>query len=288
MRIISQQIRDGWPIPVIIPVADSEDEITKKCLDNLRSCTNLPLSVYLVESSGSEFTYGKSMNAGIKAARPADFFIGMDSDAFPRQGAIDALVDYSHQDPRIGYVGVKVFTEENEPNLAWVNRGFIGFAWSCLTAGAPFYALRRLSKGNWYSLPPKGISHLKPGRMTGIVSTMFLLRKHCYDEIGPFDERFQGSWADVDYSYRVLTSDRWFVSSCPTAEVFHKCHITQLITRDPREFEDMNDFIQKWPKERMRAVQRSAREGKFIVHRKERRAKVSPELSGLEEWYSGV
>ena len=234
---------------------------------NLESSTGLSMKVHLVESSGAEFGFGRSMNAGIKAAGPSEFLIGMDSDAFPRPGALDKLIACCQEDPRLGYVGVKILAPNARPNVAWVDYGPIGYTISCLRAKAPFHAVRRLLKGNWWALGPGIVSEHKPGKMVGFASTTFILRRECYEDVGPFDEGYRVSYADVDFAFRVLTSGRWFMTSCPEAEVLHEYHATRTRKNDMEEFEGLHRFCETWSKERMRAVRRAAREGKFVSSR---------------------
>jgi GT2 family glycosyltransferase len=266
MRIIMKELHHGEPkIPIIIPVADAQDQITKKCLKHLESCTDLPLSLFLVESSGEEFAYGKSMNAGIRAAWLADFIIGMDSDSFPKEGAIEKLIEYYHTDHRLGFVGVRLFQPHLASDVGWSTSSLFIWFLACIRAKAPFYAIRRLLKGNWTELTIIGIDKHKPGRMIGANTAMFLLRKKCYDDVGPFDETFRIGYADFDFVFRILTSEKWFVSSCLEAEVFHQRSVTQRAMRESPDIEGQKHFYRVWPKERMRAVRRSASEGKFIV-----------------------
>jgi len=272
LRIVIKDVggdKAGPPIPVVIPVADAEDEIARKCLDNLAACT-FPLRVFLVESSGAEFGYGKSMNAGIRAAGNAEFIIGMDSDAFPKPGAIEKLVAFLQRDPRLGYVGVNLHTPNKPTNLGWVESGPVRFMISSLKDKAPMYAIRRLLKGSWWLLGPSTTPRHRPGKMVGAITTMFVLRRQCFDHVGPFDEEFRVSFVDVDYSYRILISEKWFISTCAEAEVHHLGHATRHAKRDMKESEGLKHYQEKWPKERMRAVHRSAREGKFIAITKNR------------------
>jgi hypothetical protein len=272
MRIVVKQIHGDSGIPIIIPVADANDAITNRCLDNLETCTALPLKVFLVESLGDSFRWGKSMNAGIQAAGQTDFVIGMDSDAFPKPGAIEKLIAFCQSDSRLGYVGVKIINP-TFVNLGWVDRGPIRYFLSSIKLKAPFHAMRRLMKGGWWLLGPGLVSKHKPGKMMGFSSTMFFLSRRCYTDIGPFDERYRISFVDADYAYRILTSEKWFISTCPEVEVYHTLHSTQYTgyydKRIEKEWEcgGLEHYKNDWPKERMRIVKKCAKEGKFIVHR---------------------
>jgi len=274
MRIVVRQIHGDSGIPIVIPVADADDAITKRCLDNLETCTSLPLKVYLVESLGDTFRWGMSMNAGIQASGQTGFVIGMDSDAFPKPGAIEKLIAFCQSDPRLGYVGVKIINP-TFVNLGWVDSGPIKYALGAIKAKAPFFAVRRLVKGGWWLLGPGLVSKHKPGKMIGFSSTMFFLSRRCYTDIGPFDERYRISFVDGDYAYRVLTSEKWFISTCPEVEVYHGLHSTQYTGYYDKRIEKawecggLEYFRKDWPKERMKIVKKCAKEGKFIIHKAE-------------------
>jgi GT2 family glycosyltransferase len=266
MRIVTKYIREGQRIPVIIPVADAEDETTRQCLSNLAASTTLPLAVYLIESSGADFAYGKSINAGIKAAEPSEFVICMDSDAFPKEGALEKLIEYYHQDSRLGYVGVELteYSRDNAPIVGVTVKGPIGFAISCLRMKAPLYSIRQLIKMEWSWLPFLNVPKPKPGIVIIIGTATFLLSRRCYEDVGPFEEGAFYSYSNHDYAYRVMTSEKWFMSSCLESKVFHKGHTTPNPFVNVMETEGRKHFMEKWTKERMREVRRAAREGKFI------------------------
>lgn len=263
MRIVEKQINQGPRIPLIIPVRNINDTVTARCLDHLERHTGLSLTVYLIESSGNGFSYGRSVNAGIKAAGDVPFFFIMDSDAFPKTGALEKMVQYAEANPRIGYIGAKGITPDGIVNAGWFYRGPIGWFLTCIRLEAPFYFVRRLMIGNTHFLIDSGAKQ-KPGKMIGVTSSTLLVRKPCYDDIGPFDEGYRVSYVDVDYALRVLLSDKWFISCCYDAEVVHLIQCNS--GPDKRvEFEDFDHFINIWSKMRMRAVKRCAREGKFII-----------------------
>jgi GT2 family glycosyltransferase len=265
MRIIVKHLHKGEnEIPIIIPVADAHSDLVTQCVHNLDVITRLPLAIYLVESNGKEFAYGRSMNAGIKASAPSPFVIGMDSDAFPEAHAIDRLIRYYQHDPRLGFVGIKTFNGPRPADVGFSFQGPFEFAASCFYAGAPFYALKQFINGQWWSRTIVA-SEQRPGHLCGICTVLFALNRDCYDDIGPFDEQFRLSFMDHDFVLRILTSDKWFLSSCPEAVAYHQLHATRSKNPDPaQERKDTNRFRYLWPRERIRAVRRCAREGKFV------------------------
>jgi len=266
MKIVTRDINEGAPqAAVIMPVADAEDEIARRCVDNLRKTTKIPLKVYLVESSGSEFAYGKSVNAGIRAAEESELIIGMDSDAFPKEGAVERLLEFMRAHPQVGFSGARIVTPGTSPNIGWVLQSLPWFVVNALRARAPIFALRRILKGKWWSFSIRAPKDYVPGKMVGAITTTFVLRRQCYEDVGPLDERFRVSFVDVDYNFRILVSDKWSISSCPSAEVFHEGHTTRIARRESMEFEGWDTFLSIWTKERMGEVKEAARKGKFVI-----------------------
>ncbi len=272
MRVVTRDLNEGVPVAaVVMPVADAEDGITKKCVDSLVASTRTPLKLFLVESSGQEFSYGRSINAGIRAAEGFDLIIGMDSDAFPRPGAIDKLLDFMGTHPQVGYLGARIVSPGTKPNIGWVHQGMFWFFVNAVKARAPFYAVRRVLKGKLWSFSIRAPRDYVPGKMVGAITTTFVLRRQCYEDVGPLDERFRVSFVDVDYNFRMLISDRWYISSCPTAEVFHEGHTTRIARREKMEFEGWDHYLENWPKERIRLVLEAARKGKFLIPARDER-----------------
>lgn len=266
MRIVTKDLNQGTPeAAVIIPVADAEDEIARRCLENLSATTRTPLKIFLVESSGMEFAYGKSINAGIRAAEGLDLLIGMDSDAFPKEGAIETLLEFMRAHPTVGYSGAKILSPGTNPNIGWVLQSMPWFIVGSLKARAPFFAVRRILKGKWWSFSIRAPRDYIPGKMVGAITTMFALRRRCYEDIGPLDERFRVSFVDVDYSLRILISENWYISSCPKAVVFHEGHTTRIARREKTEFEGWDLFLQLWPRERMERVRDAAKRDRFLI-----------------------
>lgn len=279
MRIVRRQVNEGKAqVAVIVPVADAEDRIAQRFLDNLRASTTIPLDVLLVESSGGEFAYGKSMNAGIRAAEGHDLVMGMDSDAFPRKGAVDLMLQFAKEHPRVGFTGARIVTPGCIPNIGWVHQGMGWFVIGALKAKAPLFAVRRILKGKWWSFSIRSPKDFVPGRMVGAITTAFVLRRKCFEDVGPFDEGYRVSFVDVDYSFRIMTSADWYVSTCASAEVFHEGHTTRIARREKMEFEGWDKFLSDWPKQRIANVLEASRKGKFIIPEEKWRA--VPDITG--------
>ena len=76
---------------IIVPVAGIGDETTKRCVEHLVRTVQIPFHLILVESNGSEFAFGKSINEGMRRAAGFEVVIGMNSDSFPRPPAARSM-----------------------------------------------------------------------------------------------------------------------------------------------------------------------------------------------------
>jgi len=265
MRLEIKQINDGKPeAAIIIPVADMQDEITTSCLDHLRKVTKLPLEIVLVESSGNEFAFGKSVNAGIRAAEQNQILIGLDSDAYPYPGSIEKLVSCVRNDSRVGYAAAMVYSDDVSPRVGWVLSDLPWFLCSLMRKG-PTYAYRRMLMGKWWSFGVKPVSKYEEGKMVGAQTTMFALRRECYDDVGPIDERYRVSLVDVDYCFRILISKDWYLTSCPSAPIYHKYHATQHAYGWEKTYDAWRIYLENWPRARFRLVRNAAARGKFLI-----------------------
>lgn len=265
MEIHTRLFGENPKVSIVIPVADIEDNITRQCVEHLEKTLTIPFKLILAESSGTDFSYGRSMNAGIRTAPDFDFIFGMDSDAYPFPGTIEAMMSYATSDPRLGYIGAKI-TQCNgkAANIGWVHQNIWWYSFNSIRNMAPLSALRRIMMGKWWSFSVRVPPYYIPGKMTGIITTLFLIRRRCYEDVGPFDEDFRYSFVDVDYAFRVLTSS-WYISVCPKADVLHKGHATASQQLQRAEFRGWERYLEKWTKERIKEVKAAARNNKFII-----------------------
>ncbi|MGD0056822.1 MAG: hypothetical protein ABSB83_03075 [Methanomassiliicoccales archaeon] len=265
IRIRTRDFRGEPEFAIVVPVADLDDDITRLCVDHLGKNVTIPFRLVLVASKGSRFSYGRSINAGIEAAHDFDLIVGMDSDAFPGCGTVEKAIRCARDNPELGYVGAKIVQCDGKPpNIGWVPQNIWWFLMNSVRNRAPISALKRIFMGKWWSFSVRVPSHYIPGRMVGIITTFFVIRKKCFDEVGPFDENFRYSFVDVDYSFRVLTSG-WYVSVCPGATVLHRGHATASHRFQQGEFDNWNRFLSKWSRKRIKEVRKAARDNKFII-----------------------
>lgn len=270
MRIESRRIGDGDDrVAVVIPVKNIDDDITRKCLDHLAKTSKLPLEVFLVESSGDEFSFGRSINAGIEAAKAYDVVVCMDSDAFPSREAFPELLRCLKEMPNLGYAAAVASSPNAHPNIGWAHMNLPWFLIYSLKHRAPLYAIRRLMIGGWWTFGVRNPKNYIPGKMVGASTTTFAIRRACFDDVGPLDERFKVSFSDQDLCFRIMISNAWYLTSCPSARVYHEEHVTRKVPKEEVEFKDWRLFLEKWPRQKIKEVLTAAAHGKFTIIKNE-------------------
>jgi len=220
-----ENVGTGNPkISLIIPVDSFNSDLTVKCVQNLRLNDSSNYRIVLVESKGDDFTYGRSVNYGVGFTYDSEFIAVMDSDTFIKPEAIENSVAYLAQNPTVGLCGAWISGPETDEidHVGFVHlSSTTRFLWNSIKRRAPFYALRRILRGSNWSYGVLGVPHYIPGKMVGVSSAFCVMRRDCYEDVGPWDESYRSSFVDVDYSFRVMLSERWFASSAPSVKVMH-------------------------------------------------------------------
>jgi len=255
-------------IGVVIPVADRNDEITKKCVDHLEKTQEFPYEPILIEERGPSFSFGKSMNRGIREAK-GEIVIGMDSDAFPRKGAIEKLVEFSERYPEVGYFGVRVKTGHVK-SLGWLYAdrplNLLNTLGVAIGLRSPLYFLREVRKFGLFPWDIRSVNRFVPG-MVGQITAFYMIRRACWEDVGGFDESFWCYWVDVDLCFRILLSEKWRITTCPYVVADHVAHST---TKGDEKYwqgyiDSRNLFDRKWPHERILEVVEASKRGKFVI-----------------------
>jgi GT2 family glycosyltransferase len=80
--------------------------------------------------------------------------------------------------------------------------------------------------------------HLKGGIVPQPMASAILIKRECWDAVGPFDERFPIFFNDVDWCYRLYKNTRYKIALSPSVKVIHHegATINTLGLRKKREF----------------------------------------------------
>ena len=188
---------------VIVPTADQESSRCQECLAALRQ-SSCDVRVCVVESSGPEFRFSKSINAGLAALEERAHYVLLNDDCFVQKGSIDQLVKRAAGSSKIGIVGAKLLYPDGTIQHAG---GFILRRGPWLTirhgigTGRPLHAFQDLFREENY-----GCFHFyrDPDRedVAFVTAAFCLLSGPLVRAIGGFDEGYVSSFEDVDYCLR--------------------------------------------------------------------------------------
>jgi GT2 family glycosyltransferase len=140
-----------------------------------------------------------------------DFFLLLNSDAFPKPGAIAKLLREIQLDSNVAMVGPRLLNADGSQQT------------SVFAAPSPVNTFKNqlwinAIRARWTGVhPPPATPQLLPGRY--LSGACLLVRREVYDQIGGFDERFFFYCEDADWQRRVQR--RWQIRFVPAAEVTH-------------------------------------------------------------------
>lgn len=168
--------------------------------------------VHLLDA-GKNLGFGAANNAAMQQAR-GNYFLLINSDAFPKPGSIAKLVSHLEIHPKSGVVGPRLLNEDGSlqqscfrfpsPLQAWLEN---------LWLTVLFHDHRLLGDYRFWR-------HDKTRHVDFVIGACLLVRRSVYETVGGFDERFFMYQEEADWQKR-MHSAGWEVSFIPEAEVTH-------------------------------------------------------------------
>jgi GT2 family glycosyltransferase len=170
-------------------------------------------SVRLVEAENRG--YGAGMNAGMAVAG-GDWFLVLNSDAWPVGDGIERLVAFAERDRRLGIAGPRLTNEDG--TLQRSVRG-VPTLWRLATE---YFFLRKLapSSSALNAFYAGGFDHASAREVEVVMGAVMLARRAAIEEVGGFDEDFFMFSEETDLCYRVRHAG-WRVVFTPDAEFVH-------------------------------------------------------------------
>ncbi len=142
------------------------------------------------------------MDAPLEAGRRADLFYILNSDAFPEEGAIAALVQAMAADPRLGMAGSFVHGENGRPHeTAFRFPTIAGEFEGAARLGPVSRALRR-----WRVALTPAEARERPAAVHWLSGASLMLRREMLEEIGLFDEAYFLYYEETDLARRAATA----------------------------------------------------------------------------------
>ncbi len=156
--------------------------------------------------------FGAANNQALKLAK-GEFILLLNSDAFPKPGAIPTLIKELQQQPKAGLIGPRLLNPDGSMQLSCYKFPSPGRAWAenlWLAAAFPKSAM-----GDYRRWP-----HDVPRVVDWVIGACILLRREVYERVGGFDERFFMYAEESDWQLRIKLAG-WQIAFTPHAQVTH-------------------------------------------------------------------
>jgi hypothetical protein len=157
--------------------------------------------------------FGAANNQGMSAAT-GEFFLLINSDAFPKHGAIPAMIDCLRQNPAAALVGPRLINPDGSlqrscfrfpsPMQAWLENLWIS---TLLPPNSPAADYRR-----W--------PHDRLCSVDFVIGAAMMVRRAVVEQVGGFDEEFFMYSEEADWQKR-MTQAGWNILFTPAALVTH-------------------------------------------------------------------
>ena len=157
--------------------------------------------------------FGAANNLALRQTR-GRYLLLLNTDAFPRPGAVAGLVNFLEQSPEIGVVGPRLIYKDG------------ALQQSCFRFTTPWYAwtenlgLTKLFRRHPALDDYRAWDHATEREVDFVIGACLLLRREAYQQVGGFDERFFMYQEEADWEKRIKAAG-WKIVFTPTAEVVH-------------------------------------------------------------------
>jgi hypothetical protein len=204
LRCLSDQLRE---IPSEILVVDNASS------DGSAAAIRQSFpGVKIIENSENR-GFGAANNQGMRAAG-GEFFLLLNSDAFPEPGAVAALLTCMNQYPDAGVVGPRLLNADRSTQR------------SCFRFPSPLRAwlenlwISRLVPSTWAWGDWRRWPHDQERQVDFVIGACMLVRRRVFEETGGFDESFFMYAEEADWQKRIQQAG-WRIRFTPAAQVVH-------------------------------------------------------------------
>jgi len=138
-------------------------------------------------------------NLGMAHAQNPDYYLFMGTDAFPKPGCIQCVMDFLNQTPQAGIATAKLVLRSGKPDMD-AHRGF-PTPWTALTHFSGLnkvFPKSRLFNNYFLGCQDMAVPH----EIDLCISHFMLVKKQVFDKIGRWDEDFFVYGEDVDFCWR--------------------------------------------------------------------------------------
>ncbi len=167
----------------------------------------------MANSENVGFTRGNNQALAVAQGR---YLFLLNPDTELRPGALQTLVDYMEQHPRVGIVGPRLFYGDGTPQSSRRRFPTLATAFLESTKLQQWFPRNRVLT-RYYMLDTRDDATQEVDWING--AAMFV-RREMYDQIGGFDEAFFMYSEELDWCYRAKQAG-WQVIYLPTSQVTH-------------------------------------------------------------------
>lgn len=255
-------------VAIVIPTPDASRDMTRRCVEAAsRTTAGFDIDLQVVESSGPEFRFSRSINRGLRASKDADAWVLLNDDAWMDEGWLRVMVDAANAHPRVGLVGAVLRFPSGGIQHAG---GYIPLtaAEYLVTAArhrAPLWALRRIIANrarddtymyaHWHSVSARH-------RIDFLSAACVLITRPCMEKIGEYDEDFLFGFEDTDHSLRALEAGFELALATRATGIHHESVTAKPLSAKMRESE--TTFKKKWSVDRIGRATRAR--GRLGIH----------------------
>jgi N-acetylglucosaminyl-diphospho-decaprenol L-rhamnosyltransferase len=159
--------------------------------------------------------FGAANNVGMETGG-GDYYLLLNSDAWPRADGIETLCAFAEANPQVGVAGPRLVSPDGR-----VQKSVRGFPtlWRLATE---YFFLRKLAPRSRFlnDFYGAGFDYRSRRPAEFLMGAVLLLRREALEEVGGFDPEFFMFSEEVDLCYRMWAAG-WAVEFTPTAEFVH-------------------------------------------------------------------
>jgi GT2 family glycosyltransferase len=218
LRTLSERLREMGNNDVNLESAAYDDEYEIIVVDNASQDGSVSAirkefpRVQILENAVN-VGFGTANNQAMQEAK-GEFFLLLNSDAFPQPGAIETLMEYSRDHSNIAVVGPRLLNPDGSVQMSW-------FLPPCPT----LYWVDTLRLLKVYNRIQDAIRHRLYSSATHydrlcVCGACLLVKRAAYEKIGGFDEEFFMYFEETDWQQRMWRHG-WNVAFVAEAKVIH-------------------------------------------------------------------
>ncbi len=217
---------DSTPLLSVIIVSYNTRALTLECLTTLSDALEGISSEVIVIDNGSNdgsveairgadpricvlqnsanLGFGAANNQGLRAAA-GDYFLLLNSDAFPEPNAVNEMLSFLQEHPDTGVAGPRILNKDGSLQI------------SCYKFPSPSHAWK---ENLWLSRGYNDWPHDEVRSVEFVIGACMLVRRKAFQDVGGFDENFFMYSEEADWERRMWDCG-WKVMFVPSARVTH-------------------------------------------------------------------